>query len=71
MQLYLFSDAGTAVSDQTTVTSTAVETVIFNVLSNVTGILRAGVDGDCSLEVINTAQARLSTAPHPCSLGMW
>ena len=59
MQLYIFSDSGDTVSDTTTITSSVIESEIFNVLVNVTGILRAGVEGDCSIQIINTAQARL------------
>ena len=64
LQLYLFSDSGTEVSDTETVTSSVITETIATVLSGITGIIRAGANDGCSLEIINTAQVCLR--PRPC-----
>ena len=56
LQLYLFSDSGEEVDDQSVVTSDVIVETIATVLSAISGTIRAGADDGCSLEIINSAQ---------------
>ena len=57
LQFYLFSDGG--VEEQiSTVTSDVYVEVVARVLSQITGVIRAGADDGCSIDVINSAQVR-------------
>lgn len=55
IDFYLFSDGG--VEEQiSTVTSDVYVEVVARVLSQITGVIRAGADDGCSIDVINSAQ---------------
>lgn len=58
MQLYIFSDSGTTVEDNTVVTSHVITETVARVLSSITAELRVAANDGCSIEAINSAQVR-------------
>lgn len=58
VQLYLFSDNGLSVSDNTVVTSHVIEETVATVLSSITGSLRIAANDGCSIDLINEARVR-------------
>ena len=58
VQLYLFSDDGTEVSNTSTVTSETIDSTMATVLSSITGTIRAAAEDGCSIDVINAVSVR-------------
>ena len=60
LQIYIYSDSGNSVPEEqfSQITSHIIVENIQRVLAAITGVIRAGAEDGCSIEVINTASVR-------------
>lgn len=56
VQVYAFSDAGTSVDTESTVTSDVIVATVATVLSSISASIRSAANDGCSIEAINEAQ---------------